>query len=336
MNNIKNTEKTGYGNNEQLPLVTVITPAYNRESLLEETISSVLSQDYPNLEFIVLDDGSTDNTLQVIKKYHDKIRWETHENMGETNTVNKGFSMANGEIIGIVNSDDPLLPGAIRKMVELIISKPELAVVYPDWNMIDCKGKVIQNIKTYEYSSSSDMIRRHYCLPGPGAFFRREVIEKLKGRDPQFRYVADLDFWFRACLLGPFERVPETLATFRVHPDSATLSHQGIVMAEEHIRLIEKVYSLHGLPDEVVKVKKEAYSSAYYIAGCTCGKGALFARIKYFFQSFYYAPFKYLGEYKVRLLMMVLVLLGFSYIRVYTFFMRLRGRVVHKNKDNKQ
>lgn len=323
-------------NNKKFPLVTVITPAYNRASYLDETILSVLDQDYPKIEYIVMDDGSTDDTLKVIKKYKDKIRWDTHENMGETRTVNKGFLMASGEIIGVVNSDDPLLPGAISRIVELMMSRPELVVVYPDWNMIDSKGKVIQNIKTYDYTSYSDMIRRHFCLPGPGAFFWREVIEKLKGRDPQFRYVADLDFWFRACMLGPFARVPETLATFRVHPDSATVSHQGIVMAEEHIRLIEKMYSLYGLPDEVVKVKREAYSSAYYIAGCTCGKGALFAKLKYFLQSLYYAPFKYLGEYKGRLLMMLLVLLGISYVCVYTFFMRLKGRVVCKHKDNKQ
>lgn len=314
-------------NNKKPPLVTVITPAYNRASYLDETILSVLNQDYPKLEYIVLDDGSTDNTLQVINKYHDMIRWTTHENMGETRTANKGFSMARGEIIGVVNSDDPLLPGAIRKIVEAMMSNNELLVVYPDWNMIDYEGKVIQNIKTYDYTSYSDMIRRHYCLPGPGAFFRREVIEKLKGRDPQFRYVADLDFWFRAGLLGSFERIPETLATFRVHPDSATVSHQGTVMAEEHVRLIEKIYSLHELPEEVLKVKREAYSSAYYIAGCTCGKMALSAKLKFFFQSLYYAPFKYLGEYKGRLLMMALVLLGISHVRAYTFFMRLKGRV---------
>lgn len=325
-----------YIDNKKFPLVTVITPTYNRASYLDETILSVLAQDYPKIEYVVLDDGSTDDTLKVIEKYKDKIRWDTHENMGETRTVNKGFSMARGEIIGVVNSDDPLLPCAIRKMVEAMMSNNELLVVYPDWNMIDSKGKVIQNIKTYDYTSYSDMIRRHFCLPGPGAFFRREVIEKLKGRDLQFRYVADLDFWFRAGLLGPFMRIPETLATFRVHPDSATVSHQGIVMAEEHIRLIEKIYSFSDIPDAVLKVKREAYSSAYYIAGCTCGKGALFAKLKYFLQSLYYAPFKYFGEYKGRLLMMLLVLLGISYVRVYTFFMRLKGRVVCKHKDNKQ
>jgi len=102
---------------EVLPLVTVVTPVYNREDYLEEVILSVLGQDYPNIEFIVLDDGSTDGTLQVIWKYRERLRWESHANMGQTRTVNKGFSMAKGEIVGVVNSDDPLLPGAIREIV---------------------------------------------------------------------------------------------------------------------------------------------------------------------------------------------------------------------------
>ena len=100
--------------NGQLPLVSIITPAYNRQSLIEETILSVIGQDYPNLEYLVLDDGSSDDTLSVIKKYAKHLRYDAHPNMGETRTVNKGFTMARGEILAVVNSDDPLLPGAVR------------------------------------------------------------------------------------------------------------------------------------------------------------------------------------------------------------------------------
>jgi glycosyltransferase involved in cell wall biosynthesis len=307
------------GNNSNLPLVTVITPAYNRASFIDETILSVLNQDYPNLEYIVLDDGSTDNTLEVIKKYQDRIRWDAHENMGETRTVNKGFPMANGEIIGVVNSDDPLLPGAISRIVDVMIKNRELIIVYPDWNMIGPNGKMIQHIKTYDYSYI-DMIRWHHCIPGPGTFFRREVVKKLKGRDSQFRYVADFDFWLRAGLLGPFERIPETLATFRVHPGSASSSNQGRKMAIEHIHLVEKIYSLPNLPSEVLKVKKEAYSSANYIAGIVCGNQVFFDKTKYFLMAIYYVPFKYLFEYKKRLLIMSWSLLGAIYSIFFKYF----------------
>ena len=127
---------------ETLPRVTVITPAFNRASLLEETILSVLEQDYPNLEYIVLDDGSEDGTLEVIKKFQNRLRWDSHANMGETRTVNKGFSMAEGDIIGVVSSDDLLLPGAISKAVQRLLQKPDVVVVYPDWQIIDAEGGV--------------------------------------------------------------------------------------------------------------------------------------------------------------------------------------------------
>ena len=134
---------------EQLPLVSIITPAYNRAAFLDETISSVLNQDYRNLEYIVLDDGSIDDTREVVKKYSDRITYDRHDNMGEARTVNKGFSMARGEIIGVVNSDDPLLPGAISSIVAELLSRPDVLVVYPDWYVIDCEGRKVEIRSTF-------------------------------------------------------------------------------------------------------------------------------------------------------------------------------------------
>lgn len=307
---------------ETLPRVSVITPAYNRASLVEQTILSVLSQDYPNLEYIVLDDGSEDGTLEVIRKYEDRLRWDRHANMGETRTVNKGFSMAEGDIIGILSSDDPLLPGAVSKAVKLLVDKPEVVVVYPDWRMIDAEGRLVQAITARDFVSAADMVRRHHCLPGPGAFFRREVVETLGGRDERLRYRGDLEFYFRAALLGPFERIPETLAEFRTHSGSGTLCHQGAQMAEEHVRVLDQFYARRDLPASVTQVKREAYSSAYYMAGCCCG-GRPLLKAKYFSRAILCAPLKYLGEYMPRLAMMLLVLLGMSNVRTDLFLRRL-------------
>ena len=288
------------GDIPKFPLVSIITPVYNRASFLDETIESVLSQDYPNIEYIVLDDGSKDNSLEVMQKYGDRIRIGSHENMGETRTVNKGFSMANGEIIGVVNSDDPLLPGAIREIVKLMVTQSQLVVVYPDWNMIDLHGKVLEHVKTFEYSYIN-MLRWHHCMPGPGTFFRREVVEELGGRDTQFRYVGDFDFWLRAGLIGPFARVPHTLATFRVHPGSASVSQQGDLMAKEHIILVNKVFSLPNFPSNLRKLKREAYSSAFYIAGVVCGNNPPSIQRRYLLKALNLCPWKYLFEYRNRL-----------------------------------
>jgi hypothetical protein len=170
--------------------------------------------------------------------------------------------------------------------------------------MIDESGNITENIKTFEYSYR-DMLRRHHCYPGPGTFFRKSVVDKLGGRDPQFRYVGDFDFWLRAGLLGPFTRVPETLATFRVHPDSASVSQMNTLMGEEHIRLVDKILSLPEMPADLDSIRREARSSAYYIAGVVCGAKATAQKLRYFSAALYHAPFMYIGEYRERLYAML-------------------------------
>lgn len=293
----------------RLPLVSVITPAYNREDLVGEVIESVLAQDYPNVEHIVLDDGSTDGTLDVIRSYEGRICGFSHENMGEARTVNKGFGMAQGEIMGVVNSDDPLLPGAISKMVEHLLTNPDALVAYPDWLLIDGEGNTLREEVTYDYDYLN-MLRWHYCMPGPGAFFRRELVEETGGRDPSFRYANDFDLWLRAGLLGSFVRVPETLATFRLHPGARTVSDLGRVMAEEHLRMTDKVFAAPNLPAEVRGVEREAYSSAHYVAGLVCGDDDLTAKRRYFLRALRLAPLKYLTEYRERLLVILPLFLG--------------------------
>ncbi len=286
----------------QLPLVSIITPAYNRQSFIEETILSVIRQDYPNLEYIVLDDGSKDGTREVLARYDGLIRWDSHANMGEARTVNRGFQMAKGEILCVVNSDDPLLPGTISCVVETMMRHPEVLVAYPDWDMIDSQGKKISHRQTFEYNYVN-MVRWFHCVPGPGAFFRKSVVRALGGRDAQFRYVSDFDFWLRAGLIGPFKRVPKTLATFRWHSDGASSKDQGIAMAEEHIRLARKLFSMPNLPPDVAAVKREAFGSAYYTASLNLGGSSPRLTKWYFVRALASAPSKYLfQEYRERLL----------------------------------
>jgi len=282
-----------------MPRVTVITPAYNRADYIEKVIQSVLDQDYPNIEYIVLDDGSTDDTPAVLHRYRDRIRAFAHENMGETRTVNRGFELATGEIIGIVNSDDPLLPSAVRRAVETFFANPDVVVVYPDWNMIDAAGNPIETIHTFEYRYV-DMLRWHHCVPGPGAFFRKSLVDRIGGRDPQFRYIADFDFWLRAGLVGPFQRIPEVLATFRHHATGASSSGKGLVMAREHIKLVQKIYARADLPIAARRVRREAFSSANYVAGAVAGDVSSLRKKAYFAKALLYQPGKYRGEYRNR------------------------------------
>lgn len=283
---------------KEKPLVTIITPVFNQEKFLKETIDSVLTQDYQNLEYIVINDGSTDGTEEILKSYSSKLYWETQTNSGETKTVNKGMHLAKGEIIGIVNSDDPLMPGAISAIVDMFLKNPELIVIYPDWNMIDAEGILIEKIKTFEYDYQK-MVRWHHCMPGPCTLFKKEILTKLNGRDPDFHFVADFDFWLRAGLIGPFARLPKTVANFRWYPGGTSSALRGKVMADEHIQLVDKVFSLPNLPKDIVSIKREAYSSAYFIAGVVCGDNPELKKA-YYKKALITSPIKYLTEYHSR------------------------------------
>lgn len=258
--------RRGRAADPRLPLVTIVTPTYDRAHYLPETIESILSQDYANLEYVVLDNGSTDATPEILRGYGDDIRWEHHpENIGLSRAINRGLELARGQILGFVSDDDPLLPGAISALVEVFQSKPDVLVVYPDWDVIDGEGRHVRHIATFDYAYV-DMVRYHHTYPGPGTLFRRSVLDRIGGLDESFRIVSDYDFWLRAGLLGPFCRCPRTLARYRQHAAAATQVERGVGLAREHIRVIDKLYERTDLPPEVLAVRTEAYRNAHYVA----------------------------------------------------------------------
>jgi hypothetical protein len=189
--------------------------------------------------------------------------------MGETRTVNKGWEMARGEIVATVNSYDPLLPGAVSTAVTFLQARPEILVAYPDWIKIGPDSTVISHVQVPEYDYLY-MLTRHHCIVGPGAFIRRKAFDLAGMRDPEFRYVADFEYWLRLGLYAQFARIPRTLATHRVHADSASVSRRGAGMAAEHTRLMQELYSRRDLPLEVQKVRRAAFSSAHRVAAGSC------------------------------------------------------------------
>jgi GT2 family glycosyltransferase len=221
-----------------MPLLTVITPTYNRAEFLDETIESVLSENFPDLQFLVIDDGSTDNTSSIVEKYGPKITYLKHENIGESRTVNKGFRLSRGRFVVIVNSDDPILPGCLGKMVAALTARPDCLAAYPDWQIIDTEGRALQEIRLVEDDIGSMLARGHVSI-GPGACFRRVCFELVGYRDPQLKYSADLDYWFRLAVAGNILHVPEVLATHRTHAASASVWAKGRRLADETI------YALH-------------------------------------------------------------------------------------------
>jgi len=279
----------------QYPLVTIITPAYNRAAFLAETIESVLSQDYPNLEYIVLDDGSKDNTREILEKYNGRIKWETHHNIGETRTVNKGFSMAKGEFICVINSDDPMLPNAIMASVQTLLENPDALAAYPDWDEIGPHSELIQHRKLQEYNIYN-MLTDFYVLIGPGVFIRKTTINHFGLRDTQFSYVGDLEYWFRLASHGRLIHIAEPLATHRVHPDAASNTALGEKMANELVIMTEKTLNQPGIDSSITKLHNRSLSQAHYVAMYYCGNNQK-ARLLHLLKALAYNPFIFFGHF---------------------------------------
>jgi len=227
------------------PLVSIVTPAYNQASYLAETIDSVLAQDYPNLQYLVLDDGSTDATRDVLQKYDGRVKWESHQNMGQARTLNKGWSSCDGEILAYISSDDLLAPNAVSEAVQCLIENPAAVVTYSDYFLIDGRGNIFREVRTEEFSLKRlrhDLI----CQPGPGAFFRRSVFGRCKGWRADLEQTPDFDFWLRASSLGHFKRIPKRLAYCRVHAESASYRPISEKRATEVIEVVESFWKQEG------------------------------------------------------------------------------------------
>jgi glycosyltransferase involved in cell wall biosynthesis len=280
------------------PLVTIITPTYNRADYLNETIKSILNQSYKNIEYIVVDDGSTDNTRDLVKNNKKKITYIYQKNSGETAAVNTGLSRAKGDIVTIVNSDDPLLPGAIAEAVAFFEKKPYVLFAYPDFVLIDEKGRRVKKIQVPEYDYSY-MFAAHHCLPGPGTFIQKAGIKYVPTRDKKFKYVGDFFYWLRLGCFGLGARIPKTLATFRTHSGSQSLYAKGELMAREHLTLVERILSYPYFPAYAKSLKNKAYSSACFHAG-SCSDNFI-DRLSYLYLSFKYHPFTFLQKYKYEL-----------------------------------
>jgi glycosyltransferase involved in cell wall biosynthesis len=248
-----------------LPLVTIITPTYNRADLLIETIESVLGQDYENIEYIVLDDGSTDCTKDVIKPYLDRLQYSYHDNIGETATVNKGFLLSSGEIVCVINSDDPLYTkNAISIAVKHLNNAPDALMAYSDWVSIDADGRETHKQILPQYNIEN-MVESANVAIGPGMFIRKSTIERVGPRTASVRYVGDLDYSFRIASVGHILHIPQFLATHRLHQSSASSSAKGKDMADE-VAMLGETYIHHFAFGNRSKWAQNRIMSRWYLA----------------------------------------------------------------------
>ena len=244
--------------------LSVITPVYNGEKYIKETIDSVLiAIGDLDIEYLVIDDGSTDTTSVILKSYANKIKVISQANQGESSAVNTGFKAALGDFVLIVSADDPLISGAIfDQVVEFFENNPEIVVWYPNWNMIDHDGQFIRTVYVDEYSDEK-LIGRFICLPGPGAFIRKSAALQIGGRREEWKYVGDYDFWLRISRVGILQKRNGVFAQWRFHDDSTSIAQRGRKMFNERIAVIDEFVTEFDLPESLARM---ARAHAHYFA----------------------------------------------------------------------
>lgn len=207
-----------------LPLVTIVTPSYNQAAFIEETILSVLSQDYPHIEYFIIDGGSTDGTIEIMQKYEDKLAgWVSEKDLGQTDAINKGFARANGSILAWLNSDDTYQPGAVREAVALLQEHPSWGMVYGDTRFINEKGEPIGKFPAAQ--TDYEKLRQGYVhIPQQASFFRADLWHKVGPLDPSFFFAMDYDLWVRLARLTDLVYVRKEWANFRLHGNAKTIA----------------------------------------------------------------------------------------------------------------
>jgi len=204
--------------------VSIITPSYHQVDYLESTIQSVFNQTYPLIEYFIIDGGSDDGSIDVIKSYQDKLAgWISEADEGQTDAINKGFAMATGEIIAWLNSDDTYHPQAVEQAVAFLDDHPDVGLVYGDANYVDKYGDVIGQFPAAQ--TSLRQLRRGYVhIPQQAAFFRKQLWDQVGPLDPDFFFAMDYDLWVRLAGITNVKYVKQTWANFRLHQDAKTIS----------------------------------------------------------------------------------------------------------------
>ncbi|MBR2475739.1 MAG: glycosyltransferase [Bacteroidaceae bacterium] len=224
-------------------LVTIVTPSYNQGQFIEDTITSVLNQTYKNIQYIVVDGASTDNTMEVVERYRDKIDIIISEkDKGQTDAINKGFKLAKGELVGWINSDDMLYPYCVEEIVKLYKQNPEGAIYYGSkLEAIDSNNNHIK-FRINNMESRQRLLRKDYDVLQPGSFYKKNILEKVNYLDESIHYCMDLDLFLKLLEHGTLHSVDDKpLAKFRKWEEAKSAT--GRTKFIKNIR--ERLY-LHG------------------------------------------------------------------------------------------
>ena len=222
------------------PKISIVTPSLNQGRFIEEMIQSVLSQGYPNLEFIVMDGGSSDNTVDILKRYSGQLKWVSEKDRGQTDAINKGLRIADGEILAYLNADDVFLPGTLFKVAQIFMEHPATMWVTGQCRIVDEDNREIRRLITayknfwLRFGQRFILLITDY-ISQPATFWRAKALEDFGYPDESLHYAMDYEYWLRLYSKYPPLFIPEYLAAFKVQPHSktSTTGHKDIFVDEE-------------------------------------------------------------------------------------------------------
>jgi glycosyltransferase involved in cell wall biosynthesis len=245
------------------PLVSIVTSSYNQAPFLEETIRSVLEQDYEPIEYLVIDDGSTDGSAEIIRRSADRLRWWTvQENAGQAVTVNRGLARARGSILGFLSSDDLLLPGAVSKLVSALESDPSAVLAYGDAVYIDEHSARTAPLPAGDWDPVQYARTGRQPSPQPASLFTRRGWELAGPLNERAWALFDSELYLRLGAVGRMVRIHETVAAFRLHPESKQLSHRER-MGAECVRYADEFFGSDALPATLRPYARSARATFY-------------------------------------------------------------------------
>jgi len=250
-----------------LPLVSIITPSLNQVKFIEKTILSVMKQEYPHIEHVIIDGGSTDGTIDVLRKYQDKynLRWLSEPDNGQAEAINKGLTLAKGNIIGWLNSDDTYMNKTLMKVVEVFNSENNVSWLYGDGYWVDEEGKVL-----YEYTAKqfdlTELVINGMFFPQPSMFIRSSLLHEVGLLDVNINTVMDYDYCLRLGLRTKGIYINSILATRRLHNDAKSASSIE-KFYEDTLYVLENFYCLSELSNDILSIRKKAFSKAHLVGG---------------------------------------------------------------------
>ena len=220
-----------------LPKISIVTVSYNQAEFIEENITSVVEQNYPNVEHIIVDAESSDETIEILKKYN-HITWKSEPDNGQSDGLNKGFRKATGEIIGWINSDDKLSPGSLYKVGNFFKNNPTEIALVGDQRIIDEHSRELEikisNDYTFDY-----LLYFAKGITQNSMFFKKEILDQIGYLDESLHYAMDQDLFIRIASLQKITHIDEVLAEFRMQPDSKT-TEGTYKFSKELIKIREK------------------------------------------------------------------------------------------------